>query len=473
MMHELSGYWYSRWLFERGLAAIYLVAFVVTLNQFVPLAGERGLLPAPFFLREVPFRYAPSLFHWMATDNAFRACAWIGIALSVVALSGILSRFGALPTAALWGALYVLYLSFINAGQTWYAFGWESLLVEVGFFTMFAGASFTPPHALLNWIYRWTLFRLMFGAGLIKIRGDACWRNLTCLDYFFETQPMPNPLSWPIQHLPRPMLQAGVAFNHVVELIVPFGFFLPQPYAGIAGLITIVFQLMLIAGGNLSWLNWLTIVLAVTTIDDRFLAWLPISHPPFQPIPTAQRTATIGLAAVVAVLSIAPTVNMLSPRQVMNTSFNPLQIVNTYGAFGSVSEKRYEIVIEGTNADTVTPSTVWREYEFKGKPGDVMSRPPQFAPYHLRLDWLMWFAAMSSAADYPWFSTLMIKILQGDQAVLGLLRNNPFPDAPPRWLRAQMYLYRFTTPEEHQRTGAWWTRSLVGPYFPEVTLKRQ
>ena len=471
MMHELSGYWHSRWLFERGLAAIYLVAFVVTLNQFLPLAGERGLLPAQTFLRDVPFRYTPSIFHWMSSDRAFRVCAWIGIALSIAALSGLVSRLGALPTAALWAGLYVLYLSFINAGQTWYGFGWESLLVEIGFFTMFAGASFTPPHALLNWIYRWTLFRLMFGAGLIKIRGDQCWRDLSCLDYFFETQPMPNPLSWYFHHLPRPVLHGGVVFNHVVELIVPFGFFLPQPYAGIAGIVTIVFQLVLILGGNLSWLNWLTIVLALTTIDDRFLSWLPISTPALQPVPAAQKWMTAALAVVVALLSIAPTLNMLSSSQVMNTSFNPLQIVNTYGAFGSITKERDEIVIEGTDADTLSSMAVWREYEFKGKPGEVTHRPPLVAPYHMRLDWLMWFAAMSNASDYPWFPSLLGKLLEGDRDVLGLLRGNPFPDRPPRWIRARLFHYRFTTPEEHRRTGAWWTRELVGPYFPEVRLR--
>jgi hypothetical protein len=161
---------------------------------------------------------------------------------------------------------------------------------------------------------------------------------------------------------------------------------------------------------------------------------------------------------------------MLSPGQVMNTSFNPLQIVNTYGAFGSITKERYEIVVEGTDADSVTPSTVWREYEFKGKPGDVMFRPPQVAPYHMRLDWLMWFAAMSASADHPWFSSLMLKLLEGDRDVLVLLRTNPFPDRPPRWIRARLYLYHFTSPEEHRRTGAWWTRSLAGPYFPEVRL---
>src|SRR5262245_16934814 len=471
MTDGLPGYWLSRWLFERCLAVIFLVAFVVTLNQFVPLVGERGLLPAVRMVREVPFRYVPGLFYWFPTDRVFRVCAWIGVVLSLVALSGIAQRAGALPAAAVWAALYVLYLSFINAGQTFYGFGWESLLVEVGFFTIFAGASFTAPHQFLNWIYRWTLFRLMFGAGLIKIRGDACWRDLSCLDYFFETQPMPNPLSWYMHHLPRPLLHGGVAFNHFVELIVPFGFFLPQPYAGIAGLFTIAFQLVLIAGGNLSWLNWLTVVLAISTLDDRFLAWLPIHRPALQPIPSAQGIATLVLSVVVALLSIAPTLNMLSSQQVMNTAFNPLQIVNTYGAFGSVTKDRYEIVIEGTDAEPLTDSTAWREYEFRGKPGDPARLPAQIAPYHLRIDWLMWFAAMSSAQDYPWFPELLLKLLQGDRAAISLLSRNPFPDRPPRWIRAQLYLYRFTSREERRQTGRWWTRTLAGPYFPAVRLK--
>jgi len=471
MLHELTGYWYSRWVFERGLAIMYLVAFAVAVNQFLPLAGARGLTPAADYLRDVPFRYTPSIFHWFSTDRAFTIGAWGGVILSVIALSGLAPRAGAIPAAAVWIALYVLYLSFINAGGTWYGFGWESLLVEIGFFTIFAGASATPPHALLNWIYRWTLFRLMFGAGLIKVRGDACWRDLSCLDYFFETQPMPNPLSWYFHHLPKPVLHGGVVFNHIAELIVPFGFFLPQPYAGIAGIITIVFQLTLIAGGNLSWLNWLTIVLAISTLDDRFFAWLPISAPAPQPIGSVQKVATVGLAAVVGVLSIPVVLNMLSPNQMMNTSFNPLQIVNTYGAFGSITKERYEIVVEGTDAETLAADTTWKEYEFKGKPNDPRHLPPQVAPYHMRLDWLMWFAAMSPASDYPWFPSLLLKLLEGDRAVLGLLRSNPFPDRPPRWVRAQLYLYHFTSREERARTGAWWTRQYVAPYFQAVRLR--
>jgi hypothetical protein len=466
----VGGYWYSRWFFERGLALIYLIAFLAALNQFIPLAGEHGLVPAPPFLQDVPFRYSPSVFHWFATDRAFAVCAWAGLVLSALVLTGVAQRAGMLTSAAVWTLLYVLYLSFINAGQTFYGFGWESLLVEMGFFTIFAGGRLTTPSRLLNWIYRWTLFRLMFGAGLIKLRGDSCWRDLTCMDYFYETQPMPNPMSWYLHHLPRSVLHGGVVFNHLVELIVPFGFFLPQPYAGIAGLITIVFQLILIAGGNLSWLNWLTVVLAITTLDDRFFAWLPISAPVLRPVTVAHRNVTMALAAVVLLLSIPPTLNMLSSEQVMNSAFNPLQIVNTYGAFGSITKERYEIVIEGSDEESPGASTTWREYEFKGKPGDLSRLPPQVAPYHLRLDWLMWFAAMSTPSDHPWFERLLLKLLQGDRGVISLMRSNPFPDRPPRWIRAQLYLYQFTTADEHRQTGRWWTRRAAGLYFPVVRL---
>jgi hypothetical protein len=162
--------------------------------------------------------------------------------------------------------------------------------------------------------------------------------------------------------------------------------------------------------------------------------------------------------------------NMLSSRQLMNSSFNSLQIVNTYGAFGSVTKDRFEIIVEGTADDTIGPSTVWKEYQFKGKPGDPMYRPPLVAPYHMRLDWLMWFAAMGRAQDSPWFSDVIVRILQGDRETLGLLRLNPFPDRPPRWVRAEMYQYHFTTPAEHKATGRWWDRQFAGDYFPAVRL---
>jgi hypothetical protein len=463
----LPTYWYTRFLFERALAAIYLVAFLVAASQFVPLAGERGLVSAPAFIRQVPFRYAPSLFYLSPADTTFRAAAWVGVALSLVALIGSAWLRSWAASAAVWGALWILYLSFVNVGQTFYGFGWESLLLETGFLTIFAGGSGTAPNRLVVFLWRSVLFRVMFGAGLIKIRGDSCWRDLTCLDFYFETQPMPNALSWYFHWLPPAVHRAGVAFNHFAELVVPFGYFLRQPIASAAGVLTIAFQLTLIVSGNLSWLNWLTIVLAISAIDDRWLSWLPLTSQ-IEPAGAAHDYTAYALVAIVGVLSVAPALNMLSSKQVMNTSFEPLQLVNTYGAFGGITKERDEIVIEGTADPAPTETSVWLEYEFRGKPGDPMRRPPQVAPYHLRLDWLMWFAAMSTPAEHQWFAPLLARLLEGDPATLGLLRTNPFPDSPPKYVRARIYRYRFTTPEERRRTGAWWRREMLGEYVPAV-----
>jgi len=471
MDEALTGYWYSRFLFERGLALVYAVAFLVAINQFIPLLGERGLQPVPDFVRAVPFRDAPSLFYAMPRDVAFRAVAWIGLLLSVLMLAGLPQRWGSIPSAAVWFLLWLLYLSFVNVGQTFYGFGWETLLLEAGFLAIFAGGSRVVPSTMLMWLYRWLLFRLMFGAGLIKLRGDPCWRDLTCLDYFYETQPMPNALSWYFHWLPTSIHHAGVVFNHVVELGVPFLYLLPQPVAALGGMVTIVFQGTLIAGGNLSWLNWLTIVICIPTLDDRWLSWLPVSPPPMATEGGLHRIAIGILAAAVGVLSINPVRNLISSRQMMNTSFEPLHLVNTYGAFGSITRTRTEIIVEGTSDEVITATTTWRPYEFKGKPGDPSRLPAQFAPYHLRLDWLMWFAAMSSSYDNPWFTEMLVKLLEGDRDTLSLLRQNPFPEAPPRWVRARAVEYHFTTPEERTRTGRWWKVRDLGDYLPPIKLR--
>jgi hypothetical protein len=182
------------------------------------------------------------------------------------------------------------------------------------------------------------------------------------------------------------------------------------------------------------------------------------------------RIVAIGLAILVAILSIQPIRNMLSPRQVMNTVYNRLHLVGTYGAFGSITRPRYEVIVEGTDETLLTASTKWREYEFKGKPGDPRRRPPQISPYHLRLDWLMWFAAFSSYNQQPWFVHLVAKLLIGDESTLRLLRVIPFPDRPPKYVRALLYEYHFATPEERAASGAWWKREYKRPYFPPISL---
>jgi hypothetical protein len=216
-------------------------------------------------------------------------------------------------------------------------------------------------------------------------------------------------------------------------------------------------------------LNWMTLILAFSTIDRQFLS-LSIRTPHMSvPSPWFQWT-NILVAAGVALLSIPVVINMVSRRQIMNTSYNPFHLVGTYGAFGSITRLRYEVIVEGTDDLVVTSATRWREYEFKAKPGDLRRMPPQIAPYHLRIDWLMWFAAMSSYQEYPWFVNFVAKLLDGDRDTLGLLRTNPFPDHAPKYVRAQLYEYHFTTPKEHRETGAWWKRSLAGGYFPAISL---
>jgi hypothetical protein len=459
-------------LFQRGLALIYLIAFLNAVEEFKPLLGENGLLPVPLWVRAVPFREMPSLFYLAPKDWAFTAAAWTGVVLSALALSGISEWYSWWVSALVWALLWVIYLSFVNVGQTFYGFGWESILLEAGFYAIFLGSRATAPQIAVIFLLRWLCFRVMFGAGLIKLRGDECWRDMTCLDYHYETQPMPNPLSWFLHWGPEWTHRAGVWFNHFAELVVPFGYFLPQPVASVAALITIGFQASIFASGNLSWLNVLTMVLAIPALDGRLLARLfPVHAPPLEEPGIPHRALVGAVTAMVIWMSIRPVRNMLSPHQVMNTAYNPLHLVGTYGAFGGITRVRYEVIVEGTDDAVITSATKWREYEFKGKPGATGRIPPQIAPYHLRLDWLMWFAAMGDYSDNPWFVHFMEKLLEGDAPTLSLLRTNPFPNAPPQWVRAQWYEYHFTSPAERARTGQWWRRELMRPYFPAVSME--
>ena len=471
-MHWLTdpGYGPARLVFQRGLALIYLVAFVSTARQFRALLGRQGLTPIPAYVRRVPFRAAPSLFQLRYSDRLFAAVAWAGAAVAAAIVAGLGDAVPVWASMVLWALLWLAYLSIVNVGQIWYGFGWESLLLEAGFLAVFLGNARTAPPTLVLWLLRWLLFRLEFGAGLIKLRGDPCWRDLTCLYYHHETQPMPNPLSRYFHLLPRPLHRVEVAANHVTQLVVPFGLFAPQPYATVAAAIVIVTQSWLILSGNFAWLNWLTVVLATSVIDWRGVArllTLSIGTAPANE-PRWHQVLVVLLAVLVVALSYWPVRNLVSRRQRMNASFNAFHLVNTYGAFGTIGRSRFEVVVEGTDDPEPGPDTVWKEYEFKGKPGDVRRRPRQFAPYHLRLDWLMWFAALSVAYADPWFTGFVAKLLRNDRATLRLLRHNPFPETPPAWVRARLFRYRFTTRRERRETGAWWHREPLTEYCPPI-----
>jgi Lipase maturation factor len=467
-------YWLGRLILERGIAVVYVFAFVAAARQFRALIGEHGLLPVPRYLAGQSFRQTPSVFHVHYSDRFFATVAWLGALLSAamaVGLAGVLPLWAAV---LLWLLLWVLYLSIVNVGQTWYSFGWESLLLEAGFLAIFLGNDRVAPPLLAMWLARLLLFRLEFGAGLIKLRGDSCWRDLTALYYHHETQPMPGPLSWFFHHLPKPLHKVEVLGNHFAQLIVPFGLFAPQPVASIAGAIVVITQLWLVVSGNFAWLNWLTILLGCSVIDaSSAAAVLPIPKPPaLAAVPPWFAGLVIVFAVLTVMMTYYPVRNMISRRQRMNMSFNAYHLINTYGAFGTIGRTRREVVIEGTDEPEVTDATVWKEYEFKGKPGAVRRVPAQWAPYHLRLDWLMWFAAISPRYAYPWLRPFMLRLLQNDPATLRLLRHNPFPASPPRYVRAQLYRYRFTTAAELRRDHAWWHRTLEGSYLRPISLPK-
>lgn len=469
-------YAFARFAIERGLAAIYLLAFIVAAQQFPALSGEHGLEPAPRVLRLTSFWRLPSIFQWRYSDRLLLAATAIGTGVSTALLLGLPQQMPLPVTMAAWLVLWALYMSIVNVGGTFYGFGWETLLLEAGFLAIFLGNDQIAAPWPVILAYRWLAFRVEFGAGLIKLRGDPCWRDLTCMDFHHETQPLPNPLSWFFHHLPRSLHRAEAAGNFVAQLVLPWGLFLPQPIAAIAALLMIVTQLYLVVSGNYAWLNWVTIVVAIAGISDAFvpgglLGALGLASSAYASAPVWFPVVLGLLAILIVTLSWFPVRNLLSSRQAMNASFDPFRLVNTYGAFGTVGRRRYEVIVEGTADESPGPDTEWREYGFVGKPGDPRRMPPQVAPFHLRLDWLMWFLPLSPAFGEGWFMPFLARLLEGDRAVLRLIRHNPFPDGPPVWIRARLFHYRFTSWPVLRKTGQWWHRTEAGEFVAPMRLR--
>lgn len=462
--------WAARWLFTRSLAAIYVIAFANVVLQFRPLLGTTGLTPVPRYLTRIRFRRQPSIFHLHYSDTFAMAVAWAGIVLSAALVLGLPQQGPVWVPLLAWLVVWALYLSFVNVGQIWYGFGWESILLEAGFFAAFLGSDHVSPLRPAVFAVLWLLLRVELGAGLIKLRGDPCWRDLTCLEYHQETQPLPGPFSWHAHHLPRWWHRTEVAGNYVAQLVAPIGLFAPQPVASVAAAVIIVTQGWLVLTGNFAWLNLVTIVLATVALGDGWLAWLPVEAPVLMEPPVWFVAVVLAVTVAVIVLSWQPVRNLLSRSQRMNARYNPLHLVGTYGAFGSITRHRDELIIEGTTDADPSPGSEWREYGFRGKPGDPARRPPQVAPYHLRLDWLLWFAALSSAYSQRWLLELLRRLLRDDRRVLRLLRRNPFPDGPPAAVRVVRYRYRYTSTQERRDTGHWWHRTRTTTEVPPVTL---
>ena len=471
----------TRYTFLRALGFVYAIAFLGLALQLRPLLGRDGLLPVYLFLERVEstignswsaYLQIPTLLWINSSDGFMVALAWIGLLLSILLLCG---HANAVQMFALW----VLYSSFVHTGQLFYSYGWETLLLETGFLAIFLCPPVRGGWRLENrtsdrWVLlllRWVLFRVMFGAGLIKLRGDPCWLDLSCLLYHYETQPIPNPVSWYLHQAPEWIHRSGVLFNHVVELVAPWFLFGPRRIRHTGALLIIAFQLMLIISGNLSWLNYITLVLCIPCLSDGLLLRVSPQRVHHLPLPsvspsTPRRVTVIALCVMVAVLSIEPIANMWSSRQLMNTSFDRFDLVNSYGAFGSVGKVRREVVLLGTTDPAPDVKSDWREYEFKGKPGDPDQRPALVSPYHYRLDWQIWFAAMSDYSRQPWLVHFVYKLLQADPGALSLLASDPFRGERPKFVRADFYEYEFTD----FSTDGWWKRRKLGAYLPALSV---
>jgi hypothetical protein len=477
-------YWLTRFVILRMLGFIYAIAFLVAINQIVPLIGANGLLPVDIYLQKISaalgsdaagFMRLPSVFWFGHSDASLLIVAWIGFLLSCVVIAGY-------ANALLLVVLWFLYMSFVHVGQEWYGFGWEIQLNETGFLAIFLCPlidmrpfpRYAPPFPIIV-LFRWLIFRIMLGAGLIKLRGDEIWRNATALHYHFETQPIPGPLSRWFHFLPHTALKIGVWLNHLAEVLAPLFVFWPRVARHIAGVVIVLFQFTIILSGNLSFLNWLTIVPALACFDDGFWSrFLPdrLVRKAEAAAEKAEeskpmRTTAWIVTVIIALLSFRPAINMLSPGQIMNTSFDPLGLVNTYGAFGTVGRERDNVVFEGTMDADTSDRANWKPYIYKGLPVSPDKRSPQIAPYQLRLDWQMWFAAMSSPDEYPWTINLLWKLLHNDPGTLSLFASNPFPGKPPRYVRAVLYRYRFAKPGNPQ--GFIWNRERISIWLPPMS----
>jgi len=480
---KTDDYWLTRFVFLRFLGLMYLIGFLVAANQGTALIGENGLLPANNFLSVIDSRLGtiggffrlPSVFWFHFSNSMLLAIAWIGVALSAVVLIG----FANVPILFI---LWFLYMSFNHIGQVFWGYGWEIQLLETGFLAMFMVPfldprpfSKNPPPVPIIWLLRWLTFRIYLGAGLIKIRGDPCWSDLTCMFYHYETQPIPNPLSPWFHFAPKWFHKIEVLTNHFVELVVPFFIFTTRNLRHIAGIFLVGFQVILIFSGNLSFLNWITITAAISSFDDKFLrrflprfitkrAELAASHARLN---KRQHKISWAYALIVVWLSVPVVTNLLSSRQVMNTSFNNLHLVNTYGAFGAIGKQRNELVVQGTDDEVISETTVWREYEFKAKPTDIKRKHPIIAPYQPRVDWQIWFAAMQTPNQNPWLVHMIWKFLHNDPGALSLIAENPFQDKPPKHIRVELYQYKFVPPWE--KTDVVWERKRAGSWLPSMS----
>src|ERR1043166_7235640 len=476
--------WARRW-FLRALGLIYLVAFISLWVQIDGLVGRDGISPIDQFLPAVreqlgarAWSILPTLC-WFNSSNTFlHLLCGGGVALSIVLIVGIA------PAICLLGLL-VFYLSLTIAGQTFLSFQWDILLLEAGFLSIFLAPwqlwpkrgrepPVSKPAMFLLELLR---FKRMVMSGVVKLTsGDACWWDLSALDYHYWSQPLPTVIGWWADQYPEWFKHFSVAFCLVVEIIVPIFIWAPRRLRVLACALLVFLQIVIALTGNYCFFNLLTIALCLLLIDDAVVG-TPRCGVRGAPGGCALPLRLSRYCAVVVIIVTLPITAWLiysavepeaeAPRLLerLDGYLERFRIVNGYGLFRVMTKDRKEIVIEGS-ADGIE----WLPYEFKWKPGDVNRAPGWCAPHQPRLDWQMWFAALGSPRERLWFQNLVYRLLQGKQDVIGLLAHNPFAQTPPRYIRASFFRYRFTTTGEHRQTGAWWKGEELGEYLPTISL---
>ena len=464
LYHEASA------IFSKALSFIYLIAFASFGMQLRGLVGAQGILPAATYFRfaiaqlgSAAYWRVPSLFWWSHSDFAMLSIAWGGVALAAIS---ILAKPHSGWQKLIFGILFVYYLSIVSAGQIFMGYQWDLLLLEAGFL-----AIFLRPARPRVWLPQWLLFRLLFESGLVKLlSGDPSWRGLTALTAHYETQPLPTALAWVAQQLPGWFQRFSTGAVLAIELVLPFLIFGPRKLKQSAAFGVLGLQVLIFATGNYTFFNLLTMALCLFLFDDAFFAGLRKK---------AYRAGTPGranlmvsgvLITVVMALSFIGIGGMfgVSTPQLTEVAETvaPFGIVNQYGLFAVMTTKRPEVEVEGS-----LDGEHWLPYTFRYKAGPLNRLPGWVAPFQPRLDWQMWFAALGSFRQNPWFVRFMISLLEGSKPVLALLERDPFGGRPPAKVRALVYEYHFTGFGEWRKTGNWWKRELKGTYFPPVGLK--
>ena len=447
-------------IFFRLLGLIYLFAYIPFLFQIRGLIGEEGILPLSIYLKAAKkqygkkrIRYVPTLFWLNASDVALLSAVWLGIVMGIFLLFGF-------QQPLIFLILYLLHLSITAGGQDFLAFGWETYLMEITVASFFM--TLTAPYNLFGWLaLNFLLFRFYIQAGMSKIQsGDKSWRDLTAIAYHYLTQPIPNLQAWYFHKFPMAFHKFSVLVMFYAELIAPL-FMWGGPLSRLFAFTQVCgLQISIWFTGNLSYLNHMTAFQSVILIHNKYLE--PIFGSPIQ-----QESSSVlwyVLASIPALIFLLLQVFNLIQTFVPTLWFQKIlvalqhfHICYPHGIFAVMTTVRNEIILEGSD-DGVN----WKEYEFYHKPGDLKKRPARISPYQPRLDWQAWFLPFRSVMHQVWFQLFLIKILEGAPLVLKLLKNNPFPEKPPKYIRVLMYDYVYTTREEKKRSGHWWKRTLVG-----------